>query len=580
MTVFLRVLRDRGTAEVPGYQERAIRALVELDEQGCLIGFTENADGTAKRGRKLPIPSLKRTVAPRPILFADGPDYLFGIPDDPSGAERAATRQALHLQLARRCAEETRSPAAEAAVRFLVAATEKGALAERLRALVTQYPGDLCLKVRDRLVTDDVRVQQFWAQVMGLAAGAAAGPGVTTRCAVCGEWAAIPEMWPVPIKGIPGGQSSGTQLVSMNSDAFESYGLARAAGAMTCGPCGERIGNALNSLLADPRHRLIIGPVVYLAWHDGDQEFDLFSILQDPQPELVQALLRSPLTAHSEHLQASTGLLMTVALTANASRVVVRQWSQVAVPDARQRLKEYFERQAVIGPWGEPPQPVKLAALAGASVRDFRDLPPGTVTSLLHGILNSRPLPPRLAWLTLRRITVQDPPKVTHPQAALLTWFLRQSQKEMPVPTSLDPTVDNPAYLCGRALAEIDAIQRSALGKVNATVVDRYFGATSSRPATVLGMLVRNAQDHLKKLRGSNEAAAIAHDRRLGEVLDRLSAVPIPATLSLTDQTLFCLGFYHQRAEARRAVQERRDRANVPAGATDDHLAEAQEDDA
>ncbi len=572
--MLLRILRDRGTAKVPGYQERAIRALVELDERGVLVGFTENADAAAKRGRKLPVPYLKRTVAPRPILFADGPDYLFAIDDGTGSVERAAKRHALHLALAQRCAEATQSPLAESAVRFLVAAGDDDVLADRVRTYVSQYPGDLCLKVGERLVTEDVAVQQFWAREMGLAGGGTGGAGADSRCAVCGALAPIPEMWPVAIKGIPGGQSSGTQLVSMNSDAFESYGLARATGAMTCGPCGERIGNALNGLLADSRRRLVVGSVAYLAWHDGDQEFDCFSILNDPQPELVQALLRSPLTARSEHLQASTGRLMTLALTANAARAVIREWSEVAIPVVRERLRDYFADQMVVGAWGEPPQPVKLAALAGASVREFRDLPPGTVTSLLHGIIKGTPLPPRLAALTLRRITVQDPPKVTHPQAALLTWYLRQSHKEIPVPASLDPTVDSPAYLCGRALAEIDAIQRSALGKVNATVVDRYFGAASARPATVLGMLVRNAQDHLKKLRSSNETAAIAHDRRLGEVLDHLSTTPIPATLSLTDQTLFCLGFYHQRSEARRRIQERRGRAGGESASPADDVEE------
>jgi len=331
---------------------------------------------------------------------------------------------------------------------------------------------------------------------------------------------------------------------------------------MTCGPCGERIGNALNALLADKRHRILLGSVAYVSWNTSEKEFDFFDILQNPQPEVIREILRSPFTAKAEHLDAETGDLVTIALSANAARVVVREWDVVPIPLVRERLKCYFDAQMVVREWGEEPAPVSLRALAGASLRDPKDvtdpkkIPPTTITNLLRGVLAGTRLPAAMAAAVVRRIAVQDGQKVRHAQAALLTWFLTtHSQENLIVPHELDPSLDNPAYHCGRALAEIDAIQRSAMGKdINATVVDRFFGAASSRPKTVLGMLIRNAQDHLKKLRATNESAAIAHDRRLTEILERLRSHSIPTTLSLTDQTLFCLGFYHQRADDRRAM--------------------------
>lgn len=561
--MLLSILRDRGTADAPGYQLRAIRAFVELDRAGRLLGFTENADVKAKRGANVPVPYRKRSSAPRPLLFADGPDYLFGLAEVGSPSIQATARRDLHLALVEQCVEATGNPLATVSRDFLRTVCDDAELQARVATLVADYPGDLCLRVENQLVTDEADVKRFWAQDLGLVVShGEPGP----RCGVCGQPGPMPEMWPVSIKGIPGGQSSGTQLVSMNAEVFESFGQTRASGSMTCALCGERIVNALNALLADRRFRTTIGQVAYLAWHRDDEPFDFFQTVHEPQPELVRKILRAPLTAEAENLKALDGDLVTLALTANASRAVIRSWSLVPIPDVRRRLKRYFEAQMVVGPWGEAPGPTRLAALAGATVRSFDDLQPGVVTSLLRGILTGTPLPPFLAARVLRRIAAQDPtkgPKVTQPQAALLTWFLTQSQKEMAVPHQLDPSLESPAYTCGRALAEMDAIQRSALGKINATVVDRYFGAASSRPATVLGMLIRNSQDHLKKLRGTNEPAAIAHDRRLTDILDLLSAQPVPATLSLTDQTLFCLGFYHQRAEDRRAVQQRRGRTGT-----------------
>jgi len=104
------------------------------------------------------------------------------------------------------------------------------------------------------------------------------------------------------------------------------------------------------------------------------------------------------------------------------------------------------------------------------------------------------------------------------------------------------------AYHCGRLLAVLEQIQQAALGRnVNTTIVDRFYGTASTAPATVFGTLLGQAQPHLSKLRRSNrENAAYALQSRLEEVLLRLPN--FPRTLTLQDQALFALGYYHQRA--------------------------------
>ena len=111
-----------------------------------------------------------------------------------------------------------------------------------------------------------------------------------------------------------------------------------------------------------------------------------------------------------------------------------------------------------------------------------------------------------------------------------------------------------PAYLCGRLLAELEAVQRSAVPGIKSTLIDRYFGTASSAPATVFGTLLRNSQSHLSKLRKEKEGAFHGYQNRIQEIMEHLAA--FPATLSLKDQALFSLGYYHQRsydrAEARK----------------------------
>ncbi len=120
----------------------------------------------------------------------------------------------------------------------------------------------------------------------------------------------------------------------------------------------------------------------------------------------------------------------------------------------------------------------------------------------------------------------------------------------------LDPELgreDREAYACGRLLAELEGIQRAALGRINATITDRYYGAASSTPGSVFGMLVGDAQSHLSKLRKTKPGAHSAVQERLEEIMWNLGSYP--KTLTMERQGLFALGYYHQRARNRAAAR-------------------------
>ena len=140
----------------------------------------------------------------------------------------------------------------------------------------------------------------------------------------------------------------------------------------------------------------------------------------------------------------------------------------------------------------------------------------------------------------------------------------------------LDPTNANPAYLCGRLLAVLEGIQRAAIPGAKATIVDRFFGTASSAPASVFGRLMRGAQPHLSKLERDNPNAYRALQRRMEEVTTGLDS--FPRTLTLEEQGLFSLGYYHQRAHDRaeaKAASERRKAGAAEAAAAPDATSNA-----
>ena len=98
----------------------------------------------------------------------------------------------------------------------------------------------------------------------------------------------------------------------------------------------------------------------------------------------------------------------------------------------------------------------------------------------------------------------------------------------------------NSGYRLGRLLAVLERLQSEAQGRPNQTIVDRYYGAASTRPATVFPMLLSLSMHHSAKLKSPGY-----FQKQLGEVLDGVASFPL--TLALEDQGMFALGYFHQR---------------------------------
>ena len=127
---------------------------------------------------------------------------------------------------------------------------------------------------------------------------------------------------------------------------------------------------------------------------------------------------------------------------------------------------------------------------------------------------------------------------------------------------SLDKDCQEQGYRLGRLLAVLERVQGLAQKSLNKTIVDRYYGAASTRPAVVFPRLVALAQHHLAKL---PKGAGIIFQKLLGEVLDGI-VTPIRATLSLEEQGQFAVGYYHQRQDLFKKTERKELPANTENG--------------
>ena len=117
---------------------------------------------------------------------------------------------------------------------------------------------------------------------------------------------------------------------------------------------------------------------------------------------------------------------------------------------------------------------------------------------------------------------------------------------------ALDREEPNAAYRLGRLFALLERSQLLALGRINATIRDRFFGGACTAPAQVFPMLVKNGMHHLSSAAKDPAKKKLAHwlEKEMGSVWSELE-MSMPKSLRLQEQGRFQVGYFHQRFAGR-----------------------------
>jgi len=535
------------------YEPKEVRWLIRLSADGKPLGMVPTSGEDEERGIRHPVPSAKRTSGVRAFLFCDKGSYVLGIAEQNADPQLAQKQHQAFKELVARCHETLGLPETHAVNEFYQR------YFGQLQVPPDCKPSDIIVFAVDkRWVTDLPEVQRFWAdyaaEVLNLAER-------RMQCLVCGQVRPVVRRHQVVIKIPSIGQSSGMALVSANADAFRSYGLKESFVAPICLECSERSHNALNELIRNPDTSLRVGELVYCFWTREPTEFNVARSVDDPDPDDVKRLLET-VTQGGPPLQSQANDFYAVALSANSARVVVRSYLETTLSEVQRNLAQWFRWQQLYA--GDTPVGVSRLAEslyrkpknrkgdnqkaddAKMNKRKADDIPAHVSETLIRCALTGAPLPMSLLQLAIQRNRAEQ--GVTDNRARLIQAvlyshnYIQEVNESMQYPTE---TQSHRAYKCGRLLAVIERIQSAAIGNPNATLTDRYYGSASTTPARVFGVLLRMTQPHLSKLRKQNQGQAIALERALQDAMPD----QFPTTLSLTEQGLFALGYYHQRRE-------------------------------
>jgi CRISPR-associated protein Csd1 len=547
--------RERGLADDPLYEVKPVDFFLRISPKGAFVALEPTA-GEDGRGKPLSIPRLpQRSVNIAAGFFADNPKYVLAYEAEPAAkggrAAKSEARLAAFLKPVREVAAETRAPEARAVEAFLQSESA------RRRALDArgeeEWTGSelLAFVVGDSTTPVHLlpEIRACWER----RAGEQRALGRTALCLVTGKTGPVAETHP-KLKNVPAAQSAGASLVSFNGSAFESHGLAQGDNAPVSQDAALGYVLALNHLLGrteQRRHRqgVAVGEdSVLVFWTRGapQQESLLLSWL-DPTEEDLARFVEAPLRG-LEPGDLDDRAFYAVTLAGNSGRVAVRDWFESRVGEVKAQVRRYFEDLRI---GNAPATPIPFWRLLKAvEAPSGRGLSPDLATRLLGAALRGRPFPRQLLTAALDRLRL--PPsedRLEREQLRLRVALIKATLLRLPrsgtapleVTVSLDKNNRMPPYLLGRLFAVLERLQGVALGNINATIRDRYFGAASRNPATVFPRLIQLSVHHAAK------AEAGWLEKVMGEVMALLPPERFPRVLGLEDQGLFAVGYYHQR---------------------------------
>jgi CRISPR-associated protein Csd1 len=538
-----------GTEGLPAFafSREKISFCVILERDGTLYDVEDirDASGRRPRPRELDVPSRGgRSSGIKPNFLWDNTGYVLG-------ASSKAARDGRMFEAFRKLHERFASALAGdvgylAVVKFL--STWNPTRVSEISSWDEVRDKNVVFRLRgeSEFVHKSKGVRDAWLKFTAEESDAVDG-----QCLVTGNMTPVARLHDL-ISGFRNAQSSGAGIVSFNRLSFTSYGKDQSFNAPVGVETVFKYTTALTNLSRDRQRSIWLGHDTVVFWADAPHEIEEFfgpamegrKAEDDAVRDRLAAFFHRLRDGRTAMVPDNRGVRFFVAgISPNASRLSLRFWHESTVAEAYARLGEHLADLAIDGDDRTPP--ITVRDIVAQTSRDPKDAPPLLAGALLRAILNGTPYPEALFAAVLRRIRADA--QVPRVRAAIVKACLlrkaRIGRSPLEVPVSLDQDHPDPAYQLGRLFAELEKIQRDALGRdVNATIKDRFFGAASATPAVVFPRLIRLSQHHLSKI--ENPSYRVAHEKRLGEICTHLKS--FPTHLNLTEQGLFAIAYYHQ----------------------------------
>lgn len=554
----------------PGYCIANVSYAIDLSKSGELVGVmplklqVERGKKQVEVPRKMEVPEQsKKTVGIISNFLCENSSYMLGI-DNKGKPERAKNCFDAFCELHNNVLKDLDCVQAKAVVAFLDKwkpedSAESMVLKDYLEDIMTG--ANLVFHLEGiGFVHENPEVKQAWEKYRQNSSDA-----TKMQCLVTGETLPIARLHR-SLKGVKGAQSMGASLVSFNANAYESYGHDGQQGLNA--PVSEyatfAYTTALNYLLADSNHKQSFGDTTVVFWAESANTVyqDLFSYALNPKEKeeelkddkessmLIGVTFQkiskgTPVSDLGDVFNPKTRFNI-LGLAPNAARLSIRFFTQDSFGNIVEKLMKHYKNMEIQKAPFEP-QYVPLWKLMQETVSpNSRDKASSPLLSgaVLRAILSGSPYPAALYNSIIVRIRAER--DINRAKAGIIKAYLIkiQTKNKEVLTVSLNAQSENCPYVLGRLFSVLEKAQQDANPGIKATIKDRYFTSACATPATVFPVLLRLSNHHISKSEFGK-----ASENRIRELMGKLDvdSNPFPSHLSLEEQGVFILGYYHQQ---------------------------------
>lgn len=577
-------LAERGELEKPGWSPVKVSWGLELDADGQVKSLLPlgSMDAKSKQfSRTMTLPNkLKSTSRASSNFLWDNSEYILGL-----GKKENTTEKNFQVCVWRHqeILKDVKHPFAQAIVKFFDGwkpenSFENPIIKTNIKELIKG--GNIVFVMEDsngelQFAHDVPEIRRAWDETY-----ISMGSEEVGRCLVTGEKTPIAILHP-SISGVYGAKSFGALLVSFNMEASESYGKEQGRNAPVGKYAAFAYGAALNYMVGHADFHGRLGDTTLVYWAEGAEPaygsafMAMMGMGGEDKNEITQKELRGLLTAlcggntvkwENVPLNPENRFYI-LGIAPNASRLSVRFFLQDSFDAFVKHYQKHQERLNIVRPAFDERETLSIWALLRETVNpNSRDksAQPQLVGEMLRTVLTGSLYPSTL--FTQVEIRIRAEREINRGKAAIIKAYLRRNVVEqqrknahvyeevLGVALNESKTTDLP-YRLGRLFAVLEALQLEAFkdnnnrdSKPNTTIKDQFFSSACATPAVAFPIIVDRAQKYLRKLKAKNkEGLARYYSDMMDDIIGNFEEKRYPAHLSLEDQGIFQIGYYHQR---------------------------------
>jgi CRISPR-associated protein Csd1 len=586
LTRYYEILSNDPESDIapPNYSVAKVAFALNISAKGELLDIFPLFDpAQPDKPQRMIVPEQVTRVGPVANFLCDNPAFALGISDEDDkkpkySAERFAAFQELHKELL----PKANCAPARALLAFLDnydprTGRKHPVIAKNLEAILEGR--NLIFTFQGKNIHKDPAICQVWEDYK------AGQEAVVTQCLITGEVMPISRLH-AKIKGVWGANTMGASLVSFKSPAYQSYNREQGMNAPVSEKATFAYTTALNYLLepTNENKKFSIGDTTVVYWAESEKKEYARAFLGLCEPEEIEVPVEEEanpardkkaekrIKKVAEKVRRVQALdvkkllegldgnprFYVLGLAPNAARVSVRFFHSDPFDKVVEKIMRHYKDLEIIKEFENQHTYLTIRDILDETVSpksSDKDASPLLAGSVFRAILENTPYPAALFNSIINRIRADQDEKFTkkinYARAAILKAYLLRKYRNQPqnpiqevLVMSLNEQSTIPAYLLGRMFAVLEKVQQEAIGDMNASIKDRYFTSACASPRTVFPTLLRLSQHWISKAE-----YGYASDNRIEKIMNLLDVEknPFPSHLTLDEQGIFVLGYYHQR---------------------------------